>query len=312
METDESSHVSVLLRESVEALRLGEGDLAVDCTFGRGGHSQALMERLGETGQLLAFDKDPEAIASEQAQDLARTGRFSICHGSFAELSKEVEILGWGGKVAGILMDLGVSSPQLDEGERGFSFLRDGPLDMRMDSTRGETAAEWLASVSEADLATTLWVWGEERFSRRIAAAVVERRREAPLKTTKELARLIETVVPKREIGKHPATRSFQAIRIAVNRELDDLEQGLSQALEVLRPGGRLAVISFHSLEDRIVKRFFRDQERGWRQGEAPHPMAPPPRSKMKRVGKAVMPGIEEVSANPRSRSAVLRIAEKV
>lgn len=312
MKTGVEPHVSVLLEESIDALSLGVGDFAVDCTFGRGGHSRLILDRLGATGRLLAIDKDPEAVASVEAADCQSTGRFEISHGSFGELRDCVDHLGWVGQVAGILMDLGVSSPQLDEAGRGFSFLRDGPLDMRMDCSRGETAAEWLNRISAGELADVLWRWGEERFSRRIAAAVVESRRDAPLVTTRDLAKLIESVIPTREIGKHPATRSFQAIRIAVNRELEDLETGLVQALEVLKPGGRLAVISFHSLEDRIVKRFFRDQERGWSQGQAPHPMAPLPESKLKRVGKAVMPSAIEIKKNPRARSAVLRIAEKV
>ena len=312
MEGDCASHVSVLLTESAEALRLREGDLAVDCTFGRGGHSRLLVKHLGPSGRLLAIDKDPQAIASEEAMALREGGRFEIRHGSFSGLAREVESLGWTGKVAGVLMDLGVSSPQLDEPDRGFSFMREGPLDMRMDSSSGETAAEWLSRVAEAELANVLWKWGEERFSRRIAAAVVAKRREKPFQTTKDLAGLIESVVPSREIGKHPATRSFQAIRIAVNHELEDLEAALIQALEVLKPGGRLAVISFHSLEDRIVKRFIRDQERGWSHGQAPHPMAPPAICRMRKVGKAVMPGPKEIAVNPRARSAVLRIAEKV
>jgi len=312
MDGDSASHVSVLLTESVEALKLGGDDFAVDCTFGRGGHSRLLLEQLGPSGRLLAIDKDPQAIASGEAMALREGGRFEIRHGSFSGLAQEVERLGWTGKVAGVLMDLGVSSPQLDEADRGFSFMREGPLDMRMDSSSGETAAEWLSRVAEAELANVLWKWGEERFSRRIAAAVVAKRREKPLQTTRDLAGLIESVVPSREIGKHPATRSFQAIRIAVNHELEDLEAALVQALEVLKPGGRLAVISFHSLEDRIVKRFIRDQERGWSQGQAPHPMAAPAKSRIKKVGKAVMPGPEEIAVNPRARSAVLRVAEKV
>ncbi len=312
MDNASSSHVSVLLTESVAALKLEPEDCAVDCTFGRGGHSRLLLDQLGPSGRLLAMDKDPQAVASLEARALVEEGRFEIRHGSFAGLSREVESLGWTGKVAGVLMDLGVSSPQLDEAERGFSFMREGPLDMRMDSSSGETAAEWLSRISEAELANVLWRWGEERFSRRIAAAVVAKRREKPLQTTRDLASLIESVVPSREIGKHPATRSFQEIRIAVNRELEDLETALDQAIDVLKPGGRLAVISFHSLEDRIVKRFIRDQERGWSHGQAPHPMAAPAVSRLKRIGKAVMPGPKEVAVNPRARSAVLRIAEKV
>lgn len=312
MDAQGPSHVSVLLTESVEALRLQRDDLAVDCTFGRGGHSRLLLEQLGPLGRLLAIDKDPQAVASKEAMALREGGRFEIRHGTFASLAQEIESLGWMGKVAGVLMDLGVSSPQLDEADRGFSFMREGPLDMRMDSSAGETAAEWLNRVAEVELANVLWKWGEERFSRRIAAAIVAKRREKPLQTTRELAGLIESVVPSREIGKHPATRSFQAIRIAVNHELEDLEAALDQALEVLKPGGRLAVISFHSLEDRIVKRFIRDQARGWSQGQAPHPMAAPPVSRIKKVGKALMPRPEEIAVNPRARSAVLRIAEKV
>jgi 16S rRNA (cytosine1402-N4)-methyltransferase len=304
-------HKPVMLAECLKGLHPSASDLMVDCTFGRGGHSLAILGRLGVEGRLLALDKDLEAVCSSEALTLSADSRFNLVHGSFASLKQQVERLGWLGKVGGILMDLGVSSPQLDRAERGFSFLRDGPLDMRMNSTQGETAAEWLASVSEQDLADVLYQYGEERFSRRIAHSIVTQRVRKPIYRTSDLVRIIEEVVPKREKGKHPATRSFQAIRIRVNRELDELESGLTQALEVLKPGGRLVVISFHSLEDRIVKRFMRDQERGWCAGDSRHLIQQPETSLLRRVGAALKPDEMELKANVRSRSAVLRVAEK-
>jgi len=311
MESNAPLHQPVLLAECIEGLNLSATDFVVDCTFGRGGHSLAILERLGSEGRLLALDKDLEATLSTEALVLSADSRFNLVHASFASLKDEVERLGWFGKVGSILMDLGVSSPQLDRGERGFSFLRDGPLDMRMNATQGQTAAEWLASASEQELADVLHQYGEERFGRRIAHSIVMQRVRNPIRTTSDLASIVEEAVPTREKGKHPATRSFQAIRIMINRELAELEAGLAQALEVLKPGGRLAVISFHSLEDRIVKRFMRDQERGWCAGDSRHLIRQPETSRLRRIGKAMKPSEAELKANVRSRSAVLRVAEK-
>ena len=306
------AHQSVLLAESLEGLRLGDSDIVVDCTFGRGGHSRAILECMGGMGHLLALDRDPEATSSAEAATLSSYPRFSLVHTSFSNLKTELERRGWSGKVSGILMDLGVSSPQLDQGERGFSFLRDGPLDMRMNTAEGETAAEWLATVSERELADVLFQYGEERYGRRIARSIIAQRGSRPIRTTGDLVRLIEEAVPTREKGKHPATRCFQAIRIRINRELAELESGLNQAVDVLRPGGRLAVISFHSLEDRIVKRFMRDQERGWCAGDTRHPFQTATASRLRRIGKSMKAGAVELKSNVRSRSAVLRIAEKI
>jgi 16S rRNA (cytosine1402-N4)-methyltransferase len=300
-----------MLRETLEGLALRPGDYAIDCTFGRGGHSRAVLDAIGRDGRLLALDKDPDAVGSEQAQRLLADGRFSIEQCSFGELRRCAESAGWLGKVAGVLMDLGVSSPQLDDAERGFSFLRNGPLDMRMDTGRGVTAAAWLLTVPENELAGVLREYGEERYARRIARAIVEHRSQRPLATTGELAELIEKAVPTREQAKHPATRSFQAIRIALNRELEELERGLEQAVDVLRPGGRLVVIAFHSLEDRIVKRFMRDQEKG-PPGASRLPFQPSHTGTLKRIGKAALPTEEEALDNPRARSAVLRVAERL
>lgn len=301
-----------MLREVLEGLALEPGSLVVDCTFGRGGHSRAILDRLGPEGRLLALDKDADAVASGEAGELRKDARFTIGHRSYARLRECVEQCGWARKVSAILMDLGVSSPQLDDAGRGFSFLRDGPLDMRMDSSGGMTAAEWLAAVPESNLARVLRDYGEERYARRIARAVVARRSEGLLATTGELAEVVANAVPVREKGKHPATRSFQAIRIFINRELEELELGLRQAVEVLGPGGRLVVISFHSLEDRIVKRYLRDEERGGAPNPARRSMPMPTAPRLRRIGKARMPGEDEVAANPRARSAVLRVAERL
>ena len=302
------THLPVMLAEALEGLAVRADGFYVDCTFGRGGHSREILRRLGDSGRLLALDKDPAALASAEAQALRGDPRVILAHASFAGLRGQAERLGMAGKVAGVLMDLGVSSPQLDEAGRGFSFLRDGPLDMRMDSSQGPTAAEWLDAVAEAELAGVLQRYGEERFARRIAKAVVAAR---PVTTTRQLAALVEAAVPAREKHKHPATRSFQAIRIAVNRELDELEQGLAQAVEVLAPGGRLAVISFHSLEDRIAKRFIREQEKG-KPTPSRLPLLTTHQPRLRAVGKAGMPAEEELRANVRARSAVLRVAERV
>ena len=283
----------------------------VDATFGRGGHTALMLERLGPEGRLLAIDKDPQAIEAARSR-FAGEPRLRLHHGSFAELGEFVEGCGLMGQVDGVLMDLGVSSPQLDDASRGFSFMREGPLDMRMDSSRGESAAQWLARAKEGEIAKVLKEYGEERFSKRIARAIVTAREESEITTTAQLAALVAAAVPVKEKDKHPATRSFQAIRIFVNGELDDLRACLDQVVDVLQRGGRLAVISFHSLEDRIVKRFMRDQARG-----DDFPLGLPVtadqlKPRLKIVGKAIRPGAEEVAANPRARSSVLRVAEKL
>lgn len=311
METAPLGHLPVLLDEALCGLALQQDAIAVDCTFGRGGHSRAMLECLGERGRLLALDKDPEAALSPEARELSEDPRVQVVQASFAELRQEVERRGWLGRVSAVMMDLGVSSPQLDQPARGFSFTRHGPLDMRMNNMAGETAGAWLARVSEQELAAVLRDYGEERHARRIARAIVKQRAVAPLETTGDLVRIIEAAVPRREPGKHPATRTFQAVRIVINRELIELEMGLEQALEVLAPGGRLAVIAFHSLEDRIVKRFMRDRERGFDAAVARERVEPMAHRQLLRIGKALKPGVQEVQANVRARSAVLRIAEK-
>ena len=311
MDSDDFRHESVLLEEAIAGLALTPDAFVVDCTFGRGGHSRGILSRLGPQGHLLALDKDTIAIDSGEATNLRADPRFEIDHASFAELKSRLAMRGKVGEVSGVLMDLGVSSPQLDDAQRGFSFMRDGPLDMRMNTAEGETAAEWLATVSQNELSSVLREYGEERFSGRIARSIVSFRTEKSIETTGQLARIIEDSIPFREKGKHPATRSFQAIRIWINRELDDLELGLQQAMEVLRPGGRLAVISFHSLEDRRVKRFMRDHEHAAGVDERCVITGVRQPGKLRRVGKAIMPGDAEVRANPRARSAVLRVAER-
>ena len=306
------SHRPVLLTEVLRGLALDADGWVVDCTFGRGGHSRAILSQLGPAGRLLALDRDPEAVTSAEADQLRADPRVTLVHAAFSELRQRVSDWGGLGRVSAVLMDLGVSSPQLDRAERGFSFLKIGPLDMRMNPTEGESAAEWLATVREDELAHVLWTYGEERYGRRIAKAVVSRRQSQPILTTRELADLIEQAVPSREKGKHPATRSFQAIRIHINQELTQVESVLEQSLDVLRPGGRLAVIAFHSLEDRIVKRFMRDAERGWtaEQAKSLVPVNASPR--LKRASAAIKPGQEELAINVRARSAVLRVAEKI
>lgn len=305
-----SEHITVLLHEAVDALVQDVDGLYIDCTFGRGGHSRLILEKLSDKGRLIGIDKDPRAIAT--ANELAKEdSRFSICHGSFAEMNTWLAQNGGGRPVAGILMDLGVSSPQLDEAERGFSFMNDGPLDMRMNTEAGLTAAQWIATAKEEEIANVLYEFGEERYSRRLAKAIVMRRAQEPFARTLDLAQVIKDAHPKWEKGKHPATKSFQAIRIFLNDELGDLTSGLQTATDMLAKQGRLVVISFHSLEDRMVKRFIRDKEKG--------PQLPPDIPIMasdypiilKHVGKAIKPSKEEVSANIRSRSAVMRVAEK-
>lgn len=300
-------HKTVLLDEAVEALIVDPDGVYVDGTFGRGGHSRLILEGLSERGRLMGIDKDPYAIAA--ANELkAKDERFDIHHGSFAQVN---EVNGED-LVDGILLDLGVSSPQLDDPERGFSFMNDGPLDMRMDYSKGESAADWLAHAEEQEISKVIWEYGEDRFSRRMARAIVREREEAPILTTKRLADIIAAACPTREKGKHPATRAFQAIRIHINRELDDLIDCLDRSLEKLKPGGRMVIISFHSLEDRIVKRFIRKHEKG---DDLPSwlPVREDQLNKrMKSLGKARKPGKDEVDENPRARSAIMRIAEKL
>jgi 16S rRNA (cytosine1402-N4)-methyltransferase len=297
-----------MLVEALEGLAVRPDGFYIDCTFGRGGHSKEIVQRLGDAGRLLALDKDSAALESVEAKAFRNDPRVILAHGSFASLKEQAERYGMVGNVAGLLMDLGVSSPQLDEAERGFSFLRDGPLDMRMDTSAGLTAAEWLEGVDAKELAWVLKNYGEERFAKRIAESIVAAR---PITSTRQLATLIERVATHKEKHKHPATRSFQAIRIAVNHELDELKAGLAQAVEVLAPEGRLAVISFHSLEDRIVKHFIREQERG-KPVPSRLPLLAEHKPVLKMVGKARMPTEEELRTNVRARSAVLRVAERV
>jgi 16S rRNA (cytosine1402-N4)-methyltransferase len=299
-----------LLREAVQALVTNPGGFYVDGTFGRGGHSEYLLEQLDKNGRLLGVDKDIEAQAVARRLEMSES-RFEFFHGSFALLPHQLRRMGIDA-VDGILLDLGVSSPQLDEASRGFSFLQDGPLDMRMDTTRGETAAEWLSSARQQDIATVLKEYGEERFSRRIAAAIVAARQEQPITSTARLAKLVSEANPKWEKHKHPATRSFQAIRIKVNRELEDLQDLLACSLDLLRIGGRLVVISFHSLEDRLVKRYMRDMARG---DEIPVGVPVTDSAlnrRMKLIGKALKASGVEVAGNVRSRSAIMRVAEKI
>jgi len=303
----EARHIPVMLDEAVEGLAVRAGGRYLDGTFGRGGHARAVLSRLGPDGRLLLMDRDPLAIAAARAA-FAGDARVAIRHANFASLAEWEETAAG---LDGVLLDLGVSSPQLDEAARGFSFMHDAPLDMRMDTTAGESAAAFLARASEREIADVLWQFGEERFSRKIARAIVERRAESPLTRTGELAALIERVVGRREPGKHPATRSFQALRIRVNGELDAVRHGLEAALVRLKPGGRLAVISFHSLEDRIVKEFIRDHS-GRVQGSRRGPPVAARPAELAPVGKAQFPTAAELAANPRARSAVLRVAERL
>lgn len=308
----EYKHITVLLNEAVDTLVEDPDGFYIDGTFGRGGHSALVLSRLSAQGQLMGIDKDPEAIACA-AERFADEPRFSIERGSFAQLEAFVRHRGLAGKVDGVLLDLGVSSPQLDDPNRGFSFMADGPLDMRMNPDVGESAAEWLAHAAEKEIADVLYTYGEERHSRRMARAIVNEREQEPIVTTGRLAKIITEANPAWEKGKNPATRAFQGIRIFINRELEDLEDCLDQALEVLKPGGRLVVISFHSLEDRIVKRFIRKYVKGDEHLPPGIPVTDDMLNiRLKAVGKAVKAGREEVSDNPRSRSAVMRVAKKV
>lgn len=309
--SDQVEHETVLLEEAVAALITDPNGIYVDGTFGRGGHSALILSQLGESGCLISVDKDPEACAVA-VEGFGDDPRFEIVQSSFADLDALVDERQKSGKVSGVLLDLGVSSPQLDDPERGFSFLRDGPLDMRMNPDAGVSAAQWLSEADEADISRVLKDYGEERYARRIARAIVAAREEKPITRTAQLAAIVKEANPAWEKGKHPATRAFQGIRIFINRELDDLEHVLAKVLDILSVGGRLVVISFHSLEDRIVKRFIRDQERG-----KPIPRGLPVMEKdivrrLRSIGKAVKPSGDEVRVNVRARSAIMRVAEKV
>ena len=301
----QAEHVSVLLAESVSALSVRADGSYLDGTFGRGGHSREILSRLSPSGKLIAVDKDPAAEAS--ALSLANDPRFHFEPGSFADISRIVT----DNSLDGILLDLGVSSPQLDDAQRGFGFSGDGPLDMRMDTRTGMTAAQWLASAPEQDIADVIKTYGEERFGKRMAAAIVKARAETPITGTRQLANIIAEANPKWEPHKHPATRAFQAIRIFINRELEDLELALECMVDKLVVGGRLVVISFHSLEDRIVKRFMRDQARGVQLPRHVPVIDSDAGKTLNLVGKAMKPSNEEIARNPRSRSAVMRIAER-
>ena len=303
------THTTVLLHEAVEALQIKPQGIYVDGTFGRGGHSRLILQQLGPQGRLIALDKDLAAIAAgEEIKD----ARFQLVHSGFEALSSVLRNLSVD-KVDGVLLDLGVSSPQLDDAERGFSFRFDAPLDMRMDTSRGQTAAEWLAIVDESLLTEVISEYGEERFAKQVARALVAARKEAAINTTKQLSEVVAKVVRTREPGKNPATRTFQAIRIYINRELEELTHILPQCVDSLKPGGRLAVISFHSLEDRIVKRFMRDAAQGDKMPKGlPIRAEDIPQGKLKLIGKAVQAGAAELERNPRARSAVLRVAERL
>lgn len=306
----ELEHTTVLLNEAIHGLDIDPEGIYIDGTFGRGGHSQHILNALGSQGRLIAFDRDPAAIAA--ATKFAHDARFHIVHSDFTRLIEQVEHLNLSGQISGILLDLGVSSPQLDDPDRGFSFRQDGPLDMRMNNTQGTTASEWLNSADVEDIAWVLKHYGEERFAKKIARAVVHDRVTQPFVTTKQLADLIVRLVPKQE--KHPATRSFQAIRIYINQELQQIEQVLEDSLHVLKPHGRLAVISFHSLEDRIVKHFILKHSRP---PELPRglPIRDDQMSfekQLEPIGKPIKPTTEEIACNPRARSSVLRVAKRL
>ena len=303
-------HITVLLNEAVDALNIQKNGIYVDGTFGRGGHSRLILSKLGEKGRLVVFDKDPQAIAV--ARDLAaQDARVSVVHNGFSHFQAALDELGVA-KIDGALFDLGISSPQIDDASRGFSFRFDAPLDMRMDTTRGQSAADWLAVASEEEINEVIKNYGEERFSRAIARAIVAQRSETPIDTTRKLAKIAAQCVRTRERGQDPATRTFQAIRIFINRELDEIQAVLPQAVECLNAGGRLAVIAFHSLEDRLVKQFIRQYS-----SHVPLPKwamvreADLPQPPLRAIGKAIKASGAEVAANPRARSAVLRVAER-
>lgn len=309
----EYSHQPVLLEEVLDALNVKPGGVYIDATYGRGGHSTAILEKLNESGRLLAIDKDREAVDLAHKRHRGEQ-RFSIHGGSFSTLSLLTDSYNLTGWVDGILLDLGVSSPQLDDPNRGFSFLREGPLDMRMDTTQGLSAAEWLASIGEVELVKVIKEYGEERYARSIAKAIITARKHSRFDTTRQLAELVNSVVPRREKNKHPATRTFQAIRIAINQELKELEAILAQSLQVLRERGRLVVISFHSLEDRIVKHFIRHHSSKWR-ADIPRGlpvMGAGLKPTLRVIGDVIRASDAERQHNPRARSALLRVAERL
>lgn len=295
----------------MHALVVDPNGIYVDGTFGRGGHSRAVLERLGEAGRLIAIDRDPEAVSA--GCELARADRrFTIVGGRFGSITELLAHIGVQGNLCGMLLDFGVSSPQLDTAERGFSFSSEGPLDLRMDPTRGESAAQWLAQAPQAEIVQVLFDFGEERFAKRIARNIVAQRSEGPLTTTTQLAALIARSVPTREPGKHPATRTFQALRIRINDELEEIQDCLRQSCDILAHAGRLVVISFHSLEDRIVKRFMRTESRGPVLPKGLPVTAEESRGRLRILGKPVRPSPAEVASNPRARSAIMRVAERL
>lgn len=304
-------HEPVLVAEVLAGLALTRDGWYVDATYGRGGHSTEILARLGDQGRVLALDKDPEAVADGRRR-LGADARFQIEHAGFEDLAAVAGAWLGSRRANGVLLDLGVSSPQLDKGERGFSFTRQGPLDMRMDPTRGITAADWLARASETELGRVFRDYGEEPRARKIAAALVAARKERPIETTGELARIVEQAVPRGRARIHPATRVFQALRIAVNRELDALEQALGASLDILASDGRLVVISFHSLEDRIVKRFIAHEARGDERYAGLPDVPAHARARLRSVGRLVRPAAAEIARNPRARSARLRVAERL
>lgn len=305
-------HQSVLLQEAIDGLNIKKDGIYIDATFGRGGHSRAILERLGPTGRLIAIDLDLDAIQIANQAPFLSDQRFDIEHGSFSGLEDFIQKRDLLGQVDGVLLDLGVSSPQLDDPSRGFSFLRDGPLDMRMNTRQALDAMTWINNAAEKEMADVIYQYGEERFSRRIARAIVAKRSEYPIETTKQLADLVASAVPKKEKNKHPATRTFQAIRILVNQELEAIQEVLPQILNVMSVGGRLCVISFHSLEDRLVKRFIQRESVG-----DPLPPGLPIKDnlikkRLKKIGKFIAPSKAEIQENPRARSSKLRVAEKI
>jgi 16S rRNA (cytosine1402-N4)-methyltransferase len=306
-----NQHVPVLLEEALAALEVRIGGRYLDATFGRGGHTAAILERVGQEGRVIAIDRDPDAIRAGRER-FGSDARLTLVNSPFSQLSSVTHGVGLEGQLDGVLLDLGVSSPQLDDATRGFSFSQEGPLDMRMNNSAGVTAADWLARAPEHEIVRVIREFGEERFAKRIAGAIVAQREQAPITTTTQLAQIVAAAVRTREPGKHPATRTFQAIRILVNREFDEIEAALAGTLTALRPGGRLAVISFHSLEDALVKRFIQrnSQEDPIFAGLPEVPVHARP--KLRRIGKAVHPSDAEVQRNPRSRSSIMRVAERV
>jgi 16S rRNA (cytosine1402-N4)-methyltransferase len=305
-------HTPVLLNEAINSLINSRDGIYVDATFGRGNHSSAILNQLNQNGRVIAIDRDPAAI--QYGKDHFKDPRLTLVHNAFANLQHVLQDLQVFGSISGILFDLGISSPQLENSDRGFSFSRDGQLDMRMDITQGIDAASWLAAVDEKELADVLWQYGEERFSRRIARAIVEKRQQTPITTTGQLVQIILQNVPrsKKTYDKHPATRTFQAIRIAVNNELQELQLSLPQALDALKIGGRLCVISFHSLEDRIVKQFLKQHSQGLELPRGLPIKAVHFKPRIQIIGKPIKPSLQEINTNPRARSAILRIAEKL